>query len=208
MSQILRQMKVLAKRIGAEDTLLSWVNRELLGYKPEDEVPSYRKPVDLHPYGDFTNGMRLPIVRNALPENWRTPAQFEFPRTHPIATIEGLALDGGAKLLWSAEAVAVLNGRIQRGEAYLNPLLNCMGVHAELNRHAFDTVLDGVRNTALDLSLSLENVASDLGETGISEAVNEAARQVVTTNVFLNASFTGANNNFGGTDIAQAIAGG
>ncbi|MFI8977148.1 hypothetical protein ACIGO9_29995 [Nocardia asteroides] len=202
---VLRRLKVVAKRIGAENTLLPWVIRELEGYSAEDTVPTYRSPVRLQPYGIFTTGVRLPLRRDALPENWRTPAQFEFPRTHPLAVIEGLAVDGGASIAWSGEVVAVLNGRIERGEAGLNPILNCIGVTALLNRHAFDTVLDAVRNRALDLALELESVAPDVGEVGVPEEVNEEARSV-TTNIFLGASFAGSNNAFGSTDVSQAIA--
>ncbi|MET9030504.1 hypothetical protein ABZW96_33535 [Nocardia sp. NPDC004168] len=202
-SGILRRSKVLAKRIGAEDTLLPWVIRELEGYPPDVEVPDYRKPIPLQPYGTFTNGIHLPVRRDAMPESWRTPAQFEFQRTHPIAVIEGLAADGGITLSWSAEALAVYNGRIERGEGGINPLLNCTGVKADLNRHAFETVLDGVRNKALDLALELEGVAPDVGEVGVPDEVNVAARQVV--NYIFLGSLSEANNNFGGTDVKQIL---
>ena len=203
-SEILRRLKVLAKRIGAEDTLLPWVVREIEGYPPDVEVPDYRKPVRLHPHGTFTNGACLPVRHDAMPENWRIPAQFEFQRTQPIAVIEGLASDGGVALRWSAEAVSIYNGRIEREEAGLNPLLNCVGVKSELNRHAFEAVLDAVRNKALDLALELEDVAPDVGEVGVPDDVNTAARQV-TNNYFIGTSLAGSNNTFGGTDINQMI---
>ncbi|MEV6139129.1 hypothetical protein AB0L63_24315 [Nocardia sp. NPDC051990] len=78
------------------------------------------------------------------------------------------------------------------------------GVKAELNRHAFETVLDAARNKALDLALELEGVAPDVGEAGVPDEVNMAARQV-TYNIFLGTSLAGANNTFGGTDVMQTI---
>ncbi|MFE2997323.1 hypothetical protein ACFXG4_20195 [Nocardia sp. NPDC059246] len=202
-SGILRRLKVAAKRIGAENTLLPWVIRELEGYPPDVEVPDYRQPIPLDPLGYFTDGLYLPVHRDAMPENWRTAPQFEFPRTHPIGEIEVLAADGGVGIWWTTEAVAVFNGRIKREEGGVEPSLNCTKVMAAVGRRPFETVLDAVRNRALDLALELELVAPDVGEVGVPDEVNVAAQQVI--NIFLAASLAGANNNFGGTDVTQLI---
>lgn len=75
LADILRKAKVLAFRLDHQE-FKYWVNRELNGYKPNDNIPEYRILREVDSYGSFIGipgclAKNIPIPSLSLPEEYR-----------------------------------------------------------------------------------------------------------------------------------------
>ncbi|MEV0462961.1 hypothetical protein AB0I30_17120 [Nocardia tengchongensis] len=180
---LLRRMKTLAIRIGARDTLLPWVDRELRGYGEGDPLPSYRGPFNVAPVGNFfgMGGVQLtghPVSRTGFSE---AAAASLFTRRlyGSVAEVESCAQNKLLHFNWPGEAVSHYNSLIKNGKTNLASHFACLGVKYRIPQAIYVDILDQVRNLALDLALELEAVAPQAGEPAAGDEINTEARHVI-----------------------------
>jgi hypothetical protein len=165
LSDVLRKAKVLAARLGNQ-AFKQWVDRELNGYKPNDELPPYRK-IRVASYGNFSgpfdSGLSgAPIPTGCLPEKFR-----EFSTTmqlvDAVSYYEDLVSTSVAdakneiRASWPADLIGLVGGQI-----YVD--MNCISAWRSVPRGAIVALVDTVRNRILDFVLEMEAAAPDAGE--------------------------------------------
>jgi len=169
LTSLLRQVKVLGSRIGA-DELADWATKELLGYGVDDEVPAYRGPLSLPVVGTWAGfgGRRItnqPISSVGLDEGFRS-GLFDRTMREPVAELEALATgDDDPGMMWDPFALTVYERKVASGEGGARiAMMNLVEARLVLPRTVLVGVLDAVRNQVLELALALERVSSDVGE--------------------------------------------
>lgn len=135
-AQLLRQVKVLASRIGTP-TLEAWVDHELGGYADDVEIPSYRGPFGTRPLRHFVgpHGMEaknVEIPPTTFPAKLRDGIQFKRVFDDPIASIEKMAATEFTTFGWPPDAVRMYHYMLQHGE--VTQVVNDLLVLAEVRR--------------------------------------------------------------------------
>jgi hypothetical protein len=181
---ILRQLKVLASRTGA-GKLAEWVDRELDGYVNAEGLPRYRGPFAVAALGHFMGSLRelknFAIPPTTFPASMRDGSLFNYYPLQPIAEIERLAVEGGARLAWSADAVRYYNWAVERGEVSRIVIddMTLAGVTQPIPAQIFTGIVDTVRTRVLDLALELERTAPEAGQRDAAPETNDQASQVI-----------------------------
>lgn len=134
-STLLRRVKVVATRLGTSE-LDDWVNLELGGYSTDAELPAYRGPFGAevigHFVGPFSSEVQLPVPSRAVLPHLPVGARgmFEVRLLQPIAELEELAnLDKQLQSPWPADVVALINGKISKGNLTLVEMHNLATAH-------------------------------------------------------------------------------
>jgi AbiTii len=185
-ASLLRQLKVIASRTGS-GKLAEWVDRELEGYASAEALPRYRGPFVVAALGHFIGPFRelqnFAIPVTTFPEDMRNGPLFNYYATDSIAEVERRAADGGAKLVWSADAVRYYNWAVARGKGsrIVTDDLVLAGVSQPIPAPTLVGIVDAVRTRVLDLALELERSAPDVGQPDAAPETNAQASQVINT---------------------------
>jgi hypothetical protein len=143
-SQLLRKAKIAATKLELKD-FLTWINKELNGYDPGDELPEYREiPADLRAFNPF--------------RGWQ-PVRFEDVETQNIVSKRGVSQPISELEKLNEDS----NGDLRiplNPEAYNNisKAVNFDGeiVHFVAN-NSIDGIIGAVKNRILDIALELES---------------------------------------------------
>jgi len=165
----LRRLLVVARRISADD-LAAWLSGELNGYETEATLPAYRiasqLPIRLRFDGMFGRTASLTVTGSELPNeisSFLDAMGFREPAAelNALSTADRdpelqlpMAWIGQYRKFASEGRVPRLQDSVLNDAAVVIP-----GTHLK-------GILDRIRSTALDLALSLENVAADAGDNG------------------------------------------
>ena len=196
---LLRKCKILAARLGNEE-FKQWIENELNGYKPTDELPEYRV-IETGSYGDFVGGFGrvctyLPIPPACLPQELRervTICRLQNPISAYESFIEGDGTES-AKEPWPANMIARFAGEIYQG-------MNCVSAWKLIPRNTIIALVDTVKTRVLNFVIEIEAEDPDAGEAPLHQP---PLSQEKTTQIF-NTYITGNVQNFaaGGSDFRQ-----
>jgi hypothetical protein len=161
LSDLLRKCKVLAARL-QNDVLNQWVDAELNGYSPKDNLPAYRI---IHcnaagnlggPFGAEMRNITIPVA--CLPEKWKDWAQTCYLR-HPVSSLEELSKGEGDILHsdWPGNLIATVATKIYRGYSLYAAWLI-------ISKSDIIAILDTVRNRILNFVLEIEKENPEAGE--------------------------------------------
>jgi len=192
LSSLLRMCMVLAYGLG-NDTLKTWVDAELNGYKDRAALPDYRV-FPVHSYSTVTDTIgrteRLRIPKSAIIAALGQEIAEDYCHIYMmqnIAEINALiaASDGTVGVPWPHEAVV-----------RLKPFLNCEPLTAEkeFRIEKLKGILDIVQSRVLKMTLELEKEDPSLGEGGptdIPKAKEERIEHIMHSTVY---HFYGDNN--------------
>lgn len=193
-ARLLRQVKVLSSRTRTA-ALASWVDQELNGYGPSEDVPTYRGPFPLVPLGHFVGPFQsevrnVQIPPSTFPAKYRDGQLFNIVFEQPIAQIETWAKDDFTNIAWPPDAPRLYQHLISTGE--VSPVVRSDMVLADVRCPVAGTtfvgVLTAVRNMVLDLALELERVAPLAGQSNVPLDQQDPAVAVI------NNHFHGSSN--------------
>lgn len=199
-AQLLRQLKVLASRMGTTG-LEAWVDHELNGYPEDVDVPQYRGPFAIRPLGHFVGAggstvENVEIPPSSLPRQMRDGQLFHRIFDEPIATIEQWATQEFTTFAWPLDFVPVYRHMVSTGE--IKPLLTGPLVLAEVRYHVGNTtfveISGAVRTKILNLALELEQVAPLAGDRDIPTEQAAPGAQVINNHFHAPASLSIGGN--------------
>ncbi len=186
LSDLLRQCKVLAARLGNED-FKRWVDQELSGYRSKEGIPEYRI-LNVNSYGHFMGPFRSEM-RNALipplvlPEEFREIASTAYimePVSALAETLEHSKEGDDLRSSWPADMVADVGTKVT---IYTD--LACVSAWRLIPRGSLVTILETVRNRILNFVLEIEADAPDAGETppNLTPVSQERVTQIYQTHI-------------------------
>jgi hypothetical protein len=184
-SDLLRKAKVLATTLQNEPLKL-WLTRELNGYPPNEELPSYRK-IGSPPLGTFagpfgTKVINCPLPVSSMPDFLQKLAKaVVFPNA--VGEIEAMAESSGREGFhhrWLPEAVHLLR-QTYRMEGY-----TLVEVYQPLTKPGFEGILDAVRNRLLEFVLGLQELNPEVldSEKALAALAGEQVSQVFNIAVY------------------------
>ncbi|MDM8085126.1 hypothetical protein QUV83_10150 [Cellulomonas cellasea] len=195
LSDVIRQVKILAARIG-DDTLARWATNELNGYGQDQDLPEYRARRHLPARGTWSGpgGLSVPgqVSPAGIAEDFLTIFSTEF--REPVAELERLSTgDRDPMIKWDPYQVNEYDRRTRNGEGGARiELLVLSEAWLVVPRTMLAGILDKIRTRVLDLALALEDVAPDAGEPGGPTVADHQLGSVVQTfNITVNGD--GAN---------------
>ena len=154
LATLLRKCKVLAARLGNAE-FGTWVDNELNGYKPDDDLPQYRI-LGVRSKGHFLGSFRelsnadIPLMN--IPEKFRESVSHAYINL-PVASIAKLIEDSdgrsAAQEPWLPDLVALVSTQI-----YQN--MNCMQAWKVIPIPNLIAILDEIRNRVLSFVLEIE----------------------------------------------------
>ncbi len=171
LSDVLRQVKILASRIGDGD-LSGWATKELNGYGSKDELPDYRasRPLPVHGSwsGPFGSAVRNVAISSVGVADHFLEGAFSAEFRQPVAELEMISGgDSDPRITWDPWVVAEYTRMVQGGEGGAGfEMMSLVDAHILLPRNMLAGMLDSIRTRVLDLALELEQVAPDAGEPG------------------------------------------
>ncbi len=199
-SVLLRKCLVLAARLGNNE-FKAWVESELNGYKPEEQLPPYRL-IRVHSRGDFLDpfggGFRnVPIPMTALPPEYQK--QYTYSRAvQPISYYEDLLkhADKGASLQepWAPEFVAMVGQDIVEDKT-------CVSARKIIAPGKVASLVDAVRNRVLGFVLSIEAEDPEAGDAPLNS--NPVPQEKVTQIFHTYISGNVQNVATGGNQVTQ-----
>ena len=198
-NNLLRKVQVVAHYLKAEE-VSGWVKSELNGFSNVDSLPRYRAgltvPVVGKWAGYFGTSMDQFLSSVGLPKDAEA-VLFHASLTQPIAELEDLAaLSEDPSQLWDAWQVGQYTRWNAEGKGVWMEDMNLISARRVVTRASIRGVIDTIRNTALDLALSLHTTDINAGTlNGPTMADSPIASTVnhFTTNVYGH----GANIAFG-----------
>jgi hypothetical protein len=160
-STVLRKSLVLATKLDHEG-FKTWVEKELNGYGPNDELPPYRV-LHVQSLGDFVGPFHsvargLPIPPKNVPEKFRKVATT-MSLTDTVAGLSTLLREREDELIapWPADLTAVLADKFYEG-------MNLVRAWRVVPRNLVAGVIDTVRNRLLGFVLEIEKQYPEAGE--------------------------------------------
>ncbi len=168
LASLLRKCKVLAAKLGSAE-FGTWVDNELNGYKPDDNLPEYRILENLHskgnfsgPFGSSLKNADIPLM--TIPEEFREPVSRAYIIL-PVASIERLIEDSDGRSSvqepWHPDFVALVRRNIYQH-------LNCMQAWKVIPIPNLIAILDEIRNRVLSFVLEIEAEDPEAGEAEIN----------------------------------------
>ena len=155
LASLLRKCKVLAARLGNAE-FGTWVDNELNGYKPDDNLPEYRifgvrsKGHFFGSFGRELSNADIPLMN--IPEKFRESVSQAYINL-PVASIAKLIEDSDGKSSaqepWLPDLVAFVSAHI-----YQN--MNCMQAWKVIPIPNLIAILDEIRNRVLSFVLEIE----------------------------------------------------
>jgi hypothetical protein len=184
---LLRKLKVVAARLDTPP-LLGWVDNELSGYPGETEIPGFRGPFRTQvltnwtgPFGSYVNNLPLPSM--ALPEWMRGSGGFELAFRQSISELEELSkLDDQISAPWDADAVAMVNILVDKGEVQGPPMHGMVSARRVTSSAVVKSILDNVCTRVLGVALDLEKIVPSAGEPGQPPVADPQAVNMVVNN--------------------------
>ena len=182
--EILRKCLILGHQL-KNQTLVSWANAELNGYRDDADLPPYRT-IYIGAKGNFSGPFgsairNLPIAPYLLEEKHRRLAEYVELR-EAIANYEELMRSNSKhfEMPWPQDLVLYYQDRLQTQNG-------CVIVQAwqSIGRNAFAQVFDAVKNRTLALCLELQGEVSE--EAVVDPKVPAVAEQIqksVTNNIY------------------------
>lgn len=175
-ADVLRLCKILANRLNHQ-AFKEWVDKEVNGYKREDELPDYRILKNLSCRGDFFgsfgSGVRNALIPLAnIPKDFRESASLRYVRNSASALENDVNQANQNNIsimrsIWPADLVVRLNYIVYE-------YMVCGEAWTDIPTSAFVAILDTIKNRILDFVLAIEAEVAEVGEVDISkEAVSE-----------------------------------
>ncbi len=166
LADVLRKAKILSARL-AHQAFRDWIEKELNGYKADDELPQYRILTNLGSRGDFFglfgSGLKnAPIPLLSFPQEL---AQIlnNMNVLQGVSAIENTVAQANQsgtsvlKVLWTADAVALYGSDVFED-------MICGQAWRDVPTNSFVAILDTVRNSILDFVLEIEAASPEAGE--------------------------------------------
>lgn len=196
-ASLLRKCRVLASRLKNDD-LKNWVQNELDGYKPKDELPAYRI-CRCHSLGTFlgAGGRRLenaPIPLTSIPKEYRESlSKVQFRES--ISALADLVRHNDGKPLqqaWPPDLYPVVGEQIMQ-------YMNLGQAWKVIPRSMIVSIIETVRNRILNFALELEAESPNAGESvpTAKQVSTEKVSQVFNTYIMGNVgNVATASSNF------------
>ena len=185
-SDILRRCLVLAYKL-KNDTLKTWVEKELNGYHDNDELPSYRK-TGAQSKGLFFGYGGSQLSNQPLPRYILDPEHREFASSvklhQPIAAYENNDHEKRSVIEWPQDLVVKYQSQFYEGMA-----LNRAWV--EISSSAITGLLDTVRTRVLTFALQIQAELPSGEEAGVEAIPPAVVERMVHVNIY------GGNNVLG-----------
>jgi len=192
-SDILRRTLVLAYRIKNEP-LRTWVEKELNGYGPEEDLPDYRKAVGTAK-GLFLGGFGQMIQNQPLASSILKPEHRHWARDirlrQPIAAYE---ISDGTQTLaieWPADLVVFYQSKF-----FDDMALN--RAHLEIPGTVIRGTVDAVRNRLLTFMLEIEVASPGEGDQALAQIPPTTIDRLVQVHIW------GGQNVFGNVNEFKA----
>ncbi len=165
-ASLLRKCKILAVRLG-NSNLKNWVENELNGYQPAQNIPEYRVyTVGCKGYfaGAFGRAMKNgDIPKSVVPEEIREQL-FTAYLAQPVSSIESLIKESGGGTVqepWPSDVTAILGQQMYQG-------MNCLQAWKVIPVNGLVGTLDIIRNKVLNFALEIEAENPSAGDAPIN----------------------------------------
>jgi len=181
---------VLASRLKALE-LKDWINRELSGYSPEDQLPEYRRLPDLGIRLTFDGPIGYPprlqtLHPQDIPAELRVPEHLLVLR-QPLADLESASSSPhGSKINLPGFWIHRYRQLIEEGQAFGFGLLAMNGAEIRIPAEVFESVVSSIRFHALKLATTIEELNLESASRIISDSQYADARQQINHYVLLN----------------------
>lgn len=157
-SSPLLKTKVLANKFDNDD-LINWVNKELVGYRVEDNIPDYRVYI-CNLEGDYINGnmyyknqtLSTVGLDSKLVEYL---SRIEFNQS--ISSLESMIKECKSEKLIVKLSAEIKNTIANNIRSMGNPYFNLINVHQITTITFVNEIISNVRNKLLDFMLKVEN---------------------------------------------------
>jgi hypothetical protein len=153
----LLKIKVFSMRL-KNNFLTEWIDKELTGYKTNDELPSYRKS-GCNLVGNYINGnwkMENQILATMNLPDWVRESVEQMDFYQSISVLESYIKDDKMKTISisiPAEVIGIITDTYQN---LGNPYLTVYSAYKKVHIGAVKQIITEVRNRTLDLMLKLE----------------------------------------------------
>jgi len=202
LADTLRLCVAVGGRLGAPE-LIQWATAELNGYRPEDELPEYRKvhaPLLMNYQHGPTWATGQAVTANLVDEPFRS-RMYDVPLREPLHALEATArVQGGDGSVTMTEATGgALQAMIQR-----NANASFFGVSAvywSIPRTTFGSVVDQVRTKLVEM-VAVFDVAVAKPGTDATAAARSAIHVVVEPGGTMNVNSAPDGTVVGGSDHA------
>jgi hypothetical protein len=194
LSDILRKAKVLAFRLDHQE-FKDWVNRELNGYKSNDNMPEYRILREIDSYGHFIRRDGAQFVNAPIPSLSLSEEYRELMRTiyisQGVEAIETSIQQSKNNLVlhmpWSPDAIAIIQPKTYR-------YMNCVSAWQAVCVSSFVEILDTVKTRILDFVLEIESKFPNAGDIQYGDKpIPKQDIQPIFYNCILHGSITSEN---------------
>ena len=183
LASLLRKCKVLAARLGNAE-FGTWVDNELNGYKPDDDLPKYRifgvrsKGHFLGSFGRELSNADIPLLN--IRKEFRESVSHTYMNL-PVASIEGLTENSDGNSVqepWLPDLVAFVSTQIYQD-------MNCMQAWKVIPITNLIAILDEIRNRVLSFVLEIEAEDPEAGEAEINSnpVPQEKIQQIFYTHI-------------------------
>ena len=183
-TNLLRKCVVLAHQVKNE-RLKVWATKELNGYDPDDEIPTYRVLTTIAKgnfsgsFGRQLNGWQIPsILLEEQHREWATTS----PLIHPLSGYEELsrAKGGVVQSPWNPDLVLYYQQRLSNQRYFLT------SAWQEIPTPGIIGMLDTVRNRILNMALELQSEIGDEDEDlkKITPEESKKVDQTVVNNIY------------------------
>lgn len=201
---LLRRCILLADELN-NDSLKSWANQELNGYKDLERVPPYRV-MYAGAMGVFNAGYAFPNVKRPIPaggmEKEHRWAAEKVLLGEPVSAYENaLNSDKGHTLMypWSADMVVHYQSEFMPGHALLEawqevPFSAVAGM--------LDTIRTRVLNLALDIRREIGNSDADLKKVRPNSREADKVNSIVINHIYGGTVYMGAQQNISTQNIS------
>jgi hypothetical protein len=184
---LLRKCIVLAHQL-KNDRLKLWVNKELNGYEPAEEIPEYRKmPAPAKGnfsggWGAYQGGRNIPPAVMEKEHRW---AAESVELRQAVSAYESIVSEGSEGTItypWNNNMVLYYQQKFISGYVLI-------AAWQEIPRSAVAAVLDTIRTRVLNMALEIQ---SEIGDTDVDlkDITPEESKKVDQTIIAQNGVFT------------------
>lgn len=179
----------------SNDSLKTWANHELNGYRKKDEVPEYRV-IHAGAVGSFNAGYAFPTIKHPIPsllmdENHRSAAT-EVRLVEPIGSYESIVASAEIKdrlqIPWDANMVTYYQERFIQGHALIGAWQN---ISSGAIVGLLGTVRTRVLNVALDIKSEIGDSDADLKKVPSSLDIAEKVNHIIVNHIYGGTVFVG-----------------
>lgn len=169
LAALLRKVKVVAARIGAQE-LRESVDGEIAGYEDEEKLPKYRARREVQVLGHwsapFGREMKVPISSLGLEDGF-VDAFFTLAFRQPVAElVQWMQADRDPGLPWPPHAVQQYNRWVSEGKASGWAMFTLAEAHTLASRQALAGLMEAIRSSVLDFAVNLQATDPNAGSVG------------------------------------------